>query len=89
MIARGYRAVITCIEEARADRHWLGQPISLPLLAEFAQRGIDLCGERGEYHTLVTNGPLFRHPLAVQLGETRDESGFCQLDVQLQTPSGA
>jgi uncharacterized protein (TIGR00290 family) len=89
VIARGYRAVITCIEEARADRHWLGQPITLPLLAEFARRDIDPCGERGEYHTLVTNGPLFRHPLAVQLGETRDESGFCQLDVQLQTPSGA
>jgi diphthamide synthase (EF-2-diphthine--ammonia ligase) len=88
VIARGYTATITCIEEARAERRWLGRRLTLPLVAEFADRGIDPCGEHGEYHTLVTNGPLFRRPLAVHLGETRAESGFCQLDVRLQPSVG-
>jgi uncharacterized protein (TIGR00290 family) len=86
VIARGYRAVLTCVEAARADRAWLGQPITPALVDEFAQRGIDLCGERGEYHSLVTNGPLFRHPLAMRLGNVREDSGFCQIDVQLDPP---
>jgi uncharacterized protein (TIGR00290 family) len=84
VLERGYTAIITCIEEARADPAWLGQPLTPALVADFSRRGIDLCGERGEYHTLVTNGPLFRAPLAVRFGATHAEAGFRQLDVQLE-----
>jgi uncharacterized protein (TIGR00290 family) len=89
VIARGYTAVLTCVEEPPADPAWLGQPLAEPLVAEFLARGIDPCGERGEYHTLVTDGPLFRRPLAVRFGEVRVDSEpalggrFHQLDVQL------
>jgi uncharacterized protein (TIGR00290 family) len=88
VIARGYRAVVTCVETARSDRAWLGQPITSELVDVFAAAGIDLCGERGEYHTLVTDGPLFQRPLAVRMGDVREESGFCQLDVRLELPRG-
>ena len=37
-------------------------------LAAIAATGADICGENGEYHTLVTGGPLFRHPLPVRPG---------------------
>lgn len=90
VLARGYTAVLTCIEEAKAEPAWLGQPLSEELIAECERRGIDPCGEYGEYHTLVTNGPLFRTPLSVRLGDVHiegDGSGqgrFRQLDVQLQ-----
>jgi uncharacterized protein (TIGR00290 family) len=83
MLERGYTAVITCVEEARTDPAWLGQPLSPALIADFVRRGIDVCGERGEYHTLVTDGPLSRAPLAVRFGATHTEAGFRQLDVQL------
>jgi uncharacterized protein (TIGR00290 family) len=86
VIARGYRAVLTCVETARADRAWLGQPITPELVDTFAAAGIDPCGERGEYHTLVTDGPLFQRPLAVQMGDLHEENGFCQLDIQLESP---
>ena len=85
-IARGYRALITCVEDARADPAWLGQYLSDALIDAFIARGIDPCGERGEYHTLVVDGPLFRHPLSVQIGESRSsETGFTQLDVTVGT----
>lgn len=64
-LARSYMAVLTCIEEATADPAWLGQDLSGELVAAFEQRGIDPCGERGEYHTVVTAGPLFRALLRV------------------------
>lgn len=82
-LARGYRAILTCIEEATADPAWLGQPLTAGMLEEFARVGIDPCGERGEYHTLVVDGPLFRHPLRVALGETVSANGFRQIDVRL------
>ncbi len=83
VIARGYAATLTCIEEAKADPAWLGQTLSEEVVAAFEARGIDACGERGEYHTLVTDGPLFRAPLRVVYGEAHVEGGFRQLDVRL------
>ncbi len=91
-IARGYCAVLTCVEEATADAAWLGQMLSEELVAAFEARGIDPCGERGEYHTLVTDGPLFRAPLAVRFGAVHVDGDpqlggrFRQLDVQLSAP---
>ncbi len=38
---------------------------------------------RGEYHTLVTDGPLFRYPLAVRAGSRRGEGPFALLDVEV------
>jgi diphthine-ammonia ligase len=89
VIARGYTAVLTCVEEPPADAAWLGQPLTEELVAAFEARGIDPCGERGEYHTLVTDGPLFRAPLAVRFGAVRIDSDprmggrFHQMDAQL------
>ena len=81
-LARGYRSLLTCVDTIRADPAWLRQTISEPLVAAFERAGIDPCGERGEYHTLVTDGPLFRRPLAIQTGEVHVEEPFHQLDVR-------
>jgi uncharacterized protein (TIGR00290 family) len=83
VIGRGYTATLTCVEEATADPAWLGQTLSEELVAAFEAAGIDACGERGEYHTLVTDGPLFRTPLRVECGEVQVAAGFRQLDIQV------
>ncbi|MGZ3677721.1 MAG: Dph6-related ATP pyrophosphatase [Ktedonobacterales bacterium] len=89
VVARGYTAILTCIEEATANPDWLGRPLSDELVGAFEARGIDPCGERGEYHTLVTDGPLFRTPLAVRWsgvhvdGDPHMGGLFRQLDIQL------
>ena len=83
VIARGYRAVLTCVEVARADPAWLGRELTAELVEAFVARGIDPCGEYGEYHTLVVDGPLFRRPLPVALGEVVRGGGFAQVDVRL------
>jgi uncharacterized protein (TIGR00290 family) len=81
-LARGYAAILTCIEEAQADPTWLGTPITEELILAFEQSGIDPCGERGEYHTFVYAGPLFSSPLAFRLGERLSLSGFELIDIQ-------
>jgi diphthine-ammonia ligase len=84
VVRLGYQAILTCVEEASADPAWLGQPLSEALIAACERRGIDPCGERGEYHTLICAGPLLRAPLRVRFGEAHTEAGFRQLDVGLE-----
>ena len=84
-LARGYAAILTCIEEARANPTWLGAPLTEELIQAFEQSGIDPCGERGEYHTFVYAGPLFSFPLAFCLGERLSLPGFQLIDIQPQS----
>ncbi|HEU5229729.1 MAG TPA: hypothetical protein VFU49_18060 [Ktedonobacteraceae bacterium] len=82
-IARGYLATLTCIEIARAKAEWLGAVLSEQLVEEFERSGIDPCGERGEYHTFISAGPLFTQPLSTRLGSTKTMPGFQLVDVLL------
>jgi uncharacterized protein (TIGR00290 family) len=86
VINRGYHAILTSVELARARETWLGQPLSAALIAQFEAAGIDACGERGEYHTFVSNGPLFRYPLPVSLGERISMPGYALIDIVLKAP---
>ncbi len=92
VVQRGYQAILTSVELARARETWLGQPLSAALIAEFESAGIDACGERGEYHTFVSSGPLFHHPLPIRLGERVSMPGYALIDILLAapfSPSGA
>jgi diphthine-ammonia ligase len=95
VLACGYTAVLTCIEEAKTEPAWLGQVLSPELIVAFERRGIDPCGEYGEYHTLVTDGPLFHAPLPVRIGpvhvdrDPHTQGRFRQVDVQLHAQTSA
>ncbi|MCS7179082.1 MAG: diphthine--ammonia ligase [Anaerolineae bacterium] len=60
----GFQAVVVA---TRLDPAFLGRPLDRDLVAEMVARGAHPSGERGEYHTLVTDGPLFQRPLRVEL----------------------
>lgn len=45
--------------------------------------GIDASGEEGEYHTMVTNGPIFHHAVAIKPGEHILRDGYCFLDISV------
>ena len=59
----GYRCIIKCVQTGVLPEKWLSQPLSPALLEEMKTLGADPCGENGEYHTVVTDGPLFRRPV--------------------------
>ena len=75
-VASGARALMVTVREPWLDDTWLGRPLSADMKDVFAARGIDPCGERGEYHTAVVDSPLFSRPLPVTLGE-RVRRGDC------------
>lgn len=62
-IALGYRCIIKCVRNGVLPASMLGKPLSAEILEEMKTYGVDLCGENGEYHTIVTDGPVFKHPV--------------------------
>ena len=80
-IAAGFRAHLVCVDTQQLAASFAGRLFDASLLAELPE-SVDPCGERGEFHTFVSAGPLFAKPLAVRLGEVvlRDERfAFCDL----------
>ena len=80
-IASGSTAVIVTARAAHLDASWLGRTITLECVRELEALGVDPCGEFGEYHTLVTNTPLFTVPLELSLGAREMHSDCWALDV--------
>jgi uncharacterized protein (TIGR00290 family) len=81
--ASGADALIVTARAPLLDHTWLGRPLRREMLDTFTRLGVDPCGERGEYHTVVTNSPLFSRPLAVAPGERVQRSGCWALDLVL------
>jgi uncharacterized protein (TIGR00290 family) len=81
-IDRGYDARLVSIDLARMPRDWLGRRLDAAFLADLAAHPeIDPCGERGEYHTFVEGGPLFRRPIAVETGPAVEMEGHALLEM--------
>lgn len=75
-VARGGRALVTCVDTARLDGAWLGRELTGPV------PGVDAAGELGEYHTLAIAGPPFARPVECHVaGPVELEPGYAQLDV--------
>jgi len=80
MIRAGIRARLVCIDPRALDRSFAGREFDERLLADLPPE-VDPCGERGEFHTFVTDAPPFRSPIAVRLGEIVDRDGFVFADL--------
>jgi diphthine-ammonia ligase len=80
-IASGADAMIVTARAEFLDQTWLGRTLNPQSLSEFTRLGVDPCGERGEYHTVVTNTPLFDRPLRLRPCGRARRSDCWALDV--------
>ncbi len=80
MIAGGLRARLSCIDSRQLDPAFAGREFDEALLGDLPE-GVDPCGENGEFHSFVYDGPMFRAPLAIEAGEIRDAGGFIYTDL--------
>jgi uncharacterized protein (TIGR00290 family) len=67
-IGLGFKAIITCVDTQSLDASFAGREIDLKLLTDLPESA-DPCGEYGEYHSFVYDGPLFKHAVACKTGE--------------------
>src|SRR5579862_3814542 len=75
IVATGIRAIITCVDPQQAPREIAGRWYDAALLAELPN-SVDPCGENGEFHTFVVDGPGFAYPLDVSVGDIVERDGF-------------
>lgn len=77
----GFKAVIACIDSHVLDKKFVGRDFDEQFLSDLPP-GADPCGENGEFHSFVYDGPIFQRPIAHQKGEVvlRDNRFyFCDL----------
>ena len=80
MIASGLSARITCLDPRKLDRSFAGRCFDADLLHDLPE-GVDPCGENGEFHTVVTAGPMFAKEIPIRIGQTVERDGFVFTDV--------
>ena len=79
-IDAGFRAIVVCVDPRQLDPSFCGRAYDAAFLADLPAT-CDPCGERGEFHTFVYDGPIFSRPVAVERGEVVERDGFWFADL--------
>jgi uncharacterized protein (TIGR00290 family) len=78
--AQRFRAIAVCVDPKVLDRRFAGRELDESFFADLPP-GVDPCGENGEFHTFVFDGPVFHFPIPVRLGEVVNRDGFVFCDL--------
>ena len=80
MIAAGLRAKVTCIDPKVLPREFAGREFDCAFLKDLPD-GVDPCGENGEFHSFVYDGPMFAKAISVSVGQIVERDGFVFADL--------
>ncbi len=82
-IDSGFEAIVVTAQADLLGKEWLGRKIDNEFVAQLRDfnSAIDVCGEYGEFHTLVLDGPLFKNRIRILESEPILEDGFWRLDI--------
>ena len=80
LVARRYEATVVSVNPDALGTNWLGRSLDAEFFAELPP-AVDPCGERGEFHTFVSNCPAFRHRIAVRSGAIAEFTGIPCLEL--------
>jgi uncharacterized protein (TIGR00290 family) len=78
--AARFRAIAACIDPKVLDRSFAGRELDDAFFRDLPA-GVDPCGENGEFHTFVFDGPIFRNPISVRAGEILERDSFIYCDL--------
>ena len=81
-IDAGFKAIIKKVNLENMSEDFLGKTLDKPLIEEIKKTGSDACGENGEYHTFVVDGPLFSTPIELDVLGKTISNGYGILDVK-------
>lgn len=83
-IDSGFEARITVVDTKRLNADFLGCKLTHRVIRKIEVAGADVCGENGEYHTFVVDGPIFSHPIPVEFAEPIKPSDYAVLPILLK-----
>jgi uncharacterized protein (TIGR00290 family) len=77
----GFRALTVSVDPRKLSRAFVGRELDESFIRDLPV-DVDPCGENGEFHTFVYDGPIFSAPIAVERGEVVERDGFYFCDLQ-------
>jgi len=85
LFSLNFKVVFSCVKEPWFNAEWLGKQINASTIKEMqAIDNLDLCGEQGEYHTLVLNGPGYNSEISIgSFTQKKENEIFC---MQMENP---
>ena len=82
-IKAGFKSIVTATQAKLLDQSWIGRFIDEDFIRNLKKvKGIDLCGENGEYHTFVFDAPFFRQKIEITRKEKIRRDNYNFLDIQ-------
>ncbi len=82
MIDSGLRTIITCIDPKQLSPEFAGREFDHAFLDGLPDT-VDPCGENGEFHSFVFDGPMLHQPINISVGEVLERDGFVFADISL------
>lgn len=64
----GFKAITVCVNAKLLDESFVGRIIDQQFIDDLPE-DVDVCGENGEFHTFVFDGPIFKEPVLFEIGE--------------------
>ena len=80
----GFKAIIVTVKDKLLDKELLGRELDENLIGILEKKGVDLAGENGEYHTMVTGGPIFKKDIEYKLEEKLFFNGYWFQNVSVE-----
>ncbi|MFO7963351.1 MAG: hypothetical protein R6U50_05470 [Desulfobacterales bacterium] len=80
MLASGVEAYVSCVDLKKLPAEMVGLRWTRDFLSRLPAE-VDLCGENGEFHTIVVNGPMFEHRIEIEIGDVVHREGFAYADI--------
>lgn len=78
----GFKSIVVATRAEVLGKEWLGRKLDKDFVEEIkAMKNVDPCGEKGEYHTFVYDGPVFKYPVEFVIGGKRTTDGRCLIDI--------
>jgi diphthine-ammonia ligase len=83
-VEAGFEAYIVVVNTAMMPSEFVGRKFTTELINELEALGIDSCGEAGEFHTVVVDGPIFSERVPIVISGQHERDGYVFLDVTLE-----
>ena len=85
LLDRGFKARFSCVKTRWLNENWIGRELNDSAIAELRiireRTGLDLCGEEGEYHTLVIDGPQFTRGIDIRSYSKRAADSLAYMEI--------
>lgn len=86
LVELNFEVIFTLVKQPWFTTDWLGRRIGVESLLALEDlhrvNGVDVCGENGEYHTMVLDGPIFRERLTLELGAPKQTGQMAHLSIK-------